>query len=44
VLYHYVVVYGYVARGLIGYVYIVSLLYEADEGTAHGDDIVIGVG
>ena len=44
VLQHDVVVYGHVARSFVGYVYVVSLLHEADKGTAHRDDVVVGVG
>ena len=44
VLQHDVVVYGHVARGLIGHMHVVSLLYEADERSAHRDHVVIGVG
>ena len=43
VLYDHVVVYGHVARRLVGYVYIVTLLHEADERTAHRDDVIVGV-
>ena len=38
------IAYGDIATGFIGYVYIVFLLYQPADGTAHGDDIVIRMG
>ena len=39
-----VVMDGDIAGGLVGDVYIVALFDEPQEGAAHGDDVVIGVG
>ena len=39
-----VVPHGDVAAGLVGHVDFVPLVAEADEGAAHADDVVVGVG
>ena len=41
---HFFIPYGYIAGGLVGYMYIVALIDQFVECSSHRNDIVIGVG
>ena len=38
---NHVVVYRHVSGSLVCDMHIMSLLYQTDEGTAHGDDVIV---
>ena len=40
---HFFIPYGYVAGGLVGYMYIVSLIDQFVECSTHRNDVIIGV-